>query len=109
MIGGKGADRSTPAWRQVYRALEHGQAKSSCNTKTVMTRFPPDIVDFAEMFVALQEKRHRADYAPFDLFYKSEIQQDIAGARDVIARFQRVPKKDRRAFCAFVLFRNRPA
>jgi len=45
-IGGKGADRSNPAWHQVYRALEHGTAKSACSHGKV-NKFPKDIQEFA--------------------------------------------------------------
>ena len=30
LVGGAGADRSRPAWRQAYRALQHGPARKRC-------------------------------------------------------------------------------
>jgi len=41
-----------------------------------MTQFPPSIQDFANMFVQMQEKRHRADYDPTDFHYKSSVQAE---------------------------------
>ncbi|GAA0581025.1 hypothetical protein [Caenispirillum bisanense] len=73
-----------------------------------ISRFPQDIRDFAAAFVTLQAKRHSADYDPFARFARSDVLQDIADARDVIARFRRVPAADRRAFAVFVLFKRRP-
>ena len=108
LVGSRSADRSRPAWRQVYRALEHGLAKNSCRNQTIIKRFPKDIEDFANAFVSLQEKRHLADYDPFSQFTKLEVNSDIAATRDAIERFQSVPIKDRRAFAVFVLFKSRP-
>lgn len=108
LIGSRSADRSRPAWRQVYRALEHGFAKNSCKNQTIMKKFPKDIEDFANTFVSLQRKRHSADYDPFSQFTKLEVKSDISATRDTIERFQSTPIKDRRAFAAFVLFKSRP-
>lgn len=108
LVGSRSADRSRPAWRQVYRALEHGLAKKNCKNQTIIKKFPKDIEDFANTFVSLQEKRHTADYDPFAQFTKQEVRSDIAATRNAIERFQSIPIRDRREFAAFVLFRSRP-
>jgi len=54
LIGSSGADRSKPAWRQVYRALDHGFAKNSCRNQEFIKKFPKDIEDFANSFVSMQ-------------------------------------------------------
>lgn len=82
-------------------------AKNNCKNQTVLKKFPKDVEDFANAFVALQAKRHLADYDPNEKFYKSEAKQDISEAEDVIGRFNAVSVKDRRAFAAFVLFKQR--
>ena len=69
--------------------------------------FPNDIQDFAGMFVEMQDKRHRADYDPDEVFYKSEVLEDIEEAADVLSRFQKVPVKYRRAFAVYVLLELR--
>lgn len=107
LIGGATADRSKPAWRQVYRALDHGLVKHNCRANEALKDFPKDIEDFANAFVTLQSRRHGADYDPQQVFTKSEVRQDIADAADVIERFYAAPIKDRRAFAAFVLFKRR--
>jgi hypothetical protein len=107
MVGGQGAIKSKEAWHQVYRALEHGVAKSACKDQTVLPKFPKAIQDFANTFVTMQAKRHKADYDPQERYYKSSVLQDIAEADDVISRFQKTSKMDRRAFAAFVLFKKR--
>jgi len=107
LIGGSNSERSKAAWRQVYRALEHGIAKSKCKKREVMKKFPKEIEDFANMFVTMQEKRHSADYDPFMQFTKSEVSADIVSVKIAIARFKLASTKDRRAFCAYVLLKDR--
>jgi hypothetical protein len=107
MIGGGGAARSDEAWKQVYRALEHGNAKNACKNQAVMKRFPKAIEDFGNKFLEMQLKRHVADYDPDGKFYKSAVLQDILDAETVIRAFRAAPTKDRRAFAAFVLFKLR--
>ncbi len=104
-IGGAGSDRSSPAWRQTYRALEHRVAKNNMKRDDVMDRFPPGIQDFANTFIRLQDKRHRADYDPLEDFRKTAVLTDIAECHAVIDGFQGSRVKDRRAFAA--LFKHR--
>lgn len=107
MVGGQNADRSKHAWKQVYRALDHGPAKTAC-VNGLIQKFPKPIEDFANTFAAMQSKRHDADYNPSVKLTKSEVVQDIASVERAIIAFGSEGTKDRRAFCAFVLFKNRP-
>jgi hypothetical protein len=107
LIGGQGATRSKHAWRQVYRALEHSAVSEACRKQTVIKKFPQHIEDFANLFVAMQAKRHLADYDPYGKFTKSVVNGDIATIEKVIRQFMRVPLKDRQAFSAYVLFKPR--
>lgn len=108
LVGGTSALRSRHAWRQTYRALEHGFAKSACKDGAIMAKFPKPIQDFANSFVAMQEKRHAADYDPSVRLTKSEVIADIALAKEAINEFQKAGIKDRRAFAAHILFKKRP-
>jgi hypothetical protein len=107
LIGGPGSTKSREAWSQTYRALEHGLAKNACKSGT-LSRFPQEIQDFANMFVTMQEKRHKADYDPNEKAFKSAVLLDIAQAEIVMEGFTSAPIKDRRAFAALVLFKPRP-
>ena len=108
LVGGNSAGRSKPAWRQVYRALEHGTAKDRCKNKNILSTFPDDIQDFASIFVWSQEKRQLADYDPgLRQFSQVEVMLDVLFVHDAIKRFQEASIKDRRAFAVFVLFKNR--
>lgn len=107
MVGGQNAAKSKHAWKQVYRALDHGPAKTACGNNLVQ-KFPKPIEDFANLFVVMQSKRHSADYDPTCKLTKSEVVQDIISVEQAIGAFSGADVKDRRAFCAFVLFKTRP-
>jgi hypothetical protein len=107
LIGGPGSKRSKPAWSQVYRALDHGTAKSACANETMIAKFPREIQEFSRAFVELQLKRHEADYDPDATMYKSAALANIAIVETVIKEFLNVPLKHRRAFAAWVMFKKR--
>lgn len=107
MIGTRSATRSEGAWRQTYRAVEHGHTKSVCGDAARMALFPREIQDFANTFTAMQLKRHEADYDPVPTLYKSSVITDIDTVSNAIEDFLSCPLKDRRAFAAYVLLRKR--
>ncbi len=102
LVGGPNSNRSEAAWQQAYRALQHRQARSRCQRRDI-EKFPIEIQEFANLFVLMQQKRHRADYAPDGDFYKDAVFQYVADAEYQISRFAKVPLKDRRAFAVYVL------
>ena len=106
LIGIAKPSRSQPAWRQVYRALEHGQAKQSMK-KSALQAFPQSIQYFSNYFVTLQEARHRADYDPASTFSRTEVLRYIGETKDAIRQFKSAAKSDKTAFAAFVLFKLR--
>ena len=108
LVGGAGAAKSAEAWRQTYRALDHGAAKAACKHTAIVSLFPKPLEDFANRFVTLQEKRHTADYDPKAKFLKTEVQTEVGLTRQAITDFVSAPVKDRRAFAAHVLFKRRP-
>ena len=105
IVGSSASRRSKPAWNQVYRALEHGFAKNACDN-SITKKFPQGIQDFANSFVSMQQKRHKADYDPYEKFFKSSVLSDIGIAETVIDAFERAPLKHRRAFVAYVLLKQ---
>ncbi|WP_293527340.1 hypothetical protein [Phenylobacterium sp.] len=80
---------------------------TACKDGNTIRKFPKAIEDFANTFVTMQSKRNSADYDPTARFTKSEVVQDIATARQAIVAFGAAASKDRRAFCAFILFKRR--
>ena len=108
MVGKTGAARRSHAWQRVYRSLNHGQARQICSNEETLNQFPEAIESFGDLFVAMQDRRHLADYAPNESFTKSSIIAEINEAENVIERFNAVDVQNRRAFVACVLFKNRP-
>ncbi len=107
LVGATPSGRSQRAWRQAYRALEHGLAKNRCSSGS-LGRFPPEIQDFGRLFVTMQRERHIADYDPDAAFSRGDVLSLIDETENVIIRFEEADGRDRRAFAVFVLFRLRP-
>lgn len=107
LVGGPNAAKSRHAWRQVYRALEHGFAKNACKNRTIVSKFPKPIEDFANTFLAMQIKRHSADYDPATRYVRSIVMQDIDTAKTVVEAYLGADRKDRLAFAIHILFKTR--
>ena len=107
LVGNRSSTRTTRAWQQTYRSLDHGRIKRQCSqrrTKRILARFPQEIQDFADLFVNLQRERHVADYDPLEEFSRNSVAQFVESARSTIAEFEQTARDDRRAFAVFVLF-----
>jgi hypothetical protein len=102
---GKANRRTIPvAWSQVYRALNHGRVRSACRSEAFKNGFPDKIRSFGRGFVALQVKRHDADYNPLlPKLSLATVLDDIATAEQIITDFRLATPLDRRAFCVFVM------
>ena len=95
------------AWHQVYRALEHGNAKSACLNNKAMQGFPHEIREFAVTFVDLQKARHQADYSYETRYAKEDTLAAIDRAADAIDQLKGANIEDRRRFVTHMLFRWR--
>ena len=107
VVGGARANRSHPAWRQTYRALQHRTAREHCERQIIIRRFPNEIQDLANVFVEMQKKRHSADYDPDAAFSKPDVIQSIHETENVIRHFPQASRKDRRAFAVYLLLNIR--
>ena len=107
LIGTTSQKRSSPAWRQAYRAVEHGHAKRQCNNQQIIGKFPDKIQAFAGQFVTLQEKRHQADYDPHSKFSKHDVKAAIKSAELAIKDLQSSTTDDKSAFAAWTVMKNR--
>lgn len=72
-----------------------------------MEAFSSAIVAFGTQLVQMQIRRHDADYNPHAAFLKSEVLSELSTTRQAIEDFCREPVKDRRAFAAYVLLKDR--
>ena len=107
LFAGAGANVDRRAWRQAYRAIQHGTVKNRCRQQDIMQTFPDAIRDFGDLFVEMQLKRHTADYDPDARFTKSDVVKDIDRVRNVISGFKAVAATHRRAFAVHVLLDQR--
>lgn len=71
--------------------------------RNTISKFPKEIQDFANTFVQMQLKRHKADYDPSERIFKSAVLADISTVQAAIDAFGNASLKDRRAFAALVL------
>ena len=105
LAGSAGKVGNRPAWSQVYRALEHGQARKRC--ENLPSWFPDEVREFGQTFAEMQSKRHLADYDPDRLVRKSEVVADLNDVRAVIDRFLGTSREVRRDFAIHVLMKMR--
>lgn len=103
---GTGTGVSQSAWRQAYRALEHARVKEACK-QAKAKGFPAAVVGFANAFVSLQEERHKADYDPYHSLSRATAISLVATAEAAIAGLKGAATKDRKAFCVWVVLRDR--
>lgn len=101
-----GPNRPDKAWTHTYRALQHGEAKSACEAVRNLN-FPNGIKSCADAFVALQQKRHDADYDPDDRVLRADALDAIQLAEDAVRNLRAPPKRDRRAFAVQILMKKR--
>ena len=107
LAGATSASSSQAAWRQTYRALEHGYARRQCEQHDVLREFPLEIRKFAQQFVSMQFQRHSADYDPEEQFLRIDVLNHVQETERVIAQFNDVPRPAQRAFAVYVLLRSR--
>ena len=110
LVGKTRKHRRESAWRQAYRALEHGYARSQCSHSDILSgnqKFSQQIQYFISSFTDMQRKRHQADYDPVGRWSKSDVLDDLDNAADASDEFEAAPLKDRRAFAVFVLLKSR--
>lgn len=107
LMGDDPQDRDESAWRQAYRALDHGFARRRCLQVLRSGRFSPPIQRLAGFVAVIQDLRHRADYDPDTSFVQQEVAAIITEADDYITAFRAVPDAERRAFAVYILMRER--
>jgi uncharacterized protein (UPF0332 family) len=107
LVGSTQRCRKTRAWRQVYRAVDHGFAAQQFRRTAVMKRFPAGLQTFAQQFVRLQAERHRADYDPVIRYTRKPALAIIDDAESAIRAFKAEPLSDRRAFAVWAVLKHR--
>lgn len=107
LAGSSSTNRNQPAWRQAYRALEHGHARNQCLNRPAMNMFTAEIRNFGQLFVFLQSQRHSADYDPYARFSRANVMGLIEATGEAMTRFENAAAADRRSFAIHILLRLR--
>ena len=107
LVGDNPQFRDQLAWRQSYRALEHGYGKRRCQSARGDGRFSPAVCELADRFALFQGRRHRADYDPDEIFTREEVLTAVTQVESAITDFSAVPAQERRAFAVYILMRER--
>ena len=105
LVGASGVTRNRQAWRQTYRALNHGYARRQFARQRMMNEFPIEARRFGKLFNEMQRRRHSADYDPFpqDAFHRESVLREIDTAERIINEFLALPADGRRAFAVYAL------
>jgi uncharacterized protein (UPF0332 family) len=102
LIGSTSEVHRTPAWRRVYRALNHSEAKKAC-VRSGQSNSSGDLLIFTTTFPDLQDLRHQADYDPNVRFQHSFVVAQVDEAEEALAALQRVGKAEQLDFITLAL------
>ena len=93
--------------RELCKEVQRSTPSSNFRPYTPVGGFGADIAAFAAAVVALQAKRHTADYDVMVRMNRSDAVLAIAEARAALARFDRASQQQRLAFLSLLLFSPR--
>ena len=102
-----GSQMGRELWNMAYRTIDHGPARNKCSDSVGMSRFSPDIQNFAAKLVDLQQRRHESDYNPGATFDRIQVTQIIDDAVDALAGFNNAPPDEIRLFITYLTSRPR--
>ncbi|MDE2764071.1 MAG: hypothetical protein OXQ94_05100 [Gemmatimonadota bacterium] len=95
------------SWTRVYRGLQHRQVHAQCRRGRLPGGLPSPIHRFATVIVAMQARRHSADYDPDARFAKSDVAAFLEMANRAIRDLEGATPAEKRALAIHVLFRER--
>jgi hypothetical protein len=107
----------TAGYSLLYRSFDHLRMKTVCEQIAVSTlsnrirrqlgraSVGPEVRQFANVFPALQEARHKADYDPSIDFLPFEVSSLISAAEFAMAAFDQVDPDERADILALMMVR----
>lgn len=111
--------RRTPEYGLAYRSMDHGWIRQLCTevakpnparriaALAPPTGFGPQLQALATAVVALQERRHEADYDPLLKVKTADALSAIRTARSAIRRLDRATAVRRKRFLTLLVFQPR--
>lgn len=106
LVGASQHARSSIAWDQAFRTLDHGPLASAAQ-KLQNLDMDPKLLAFFEAFAEAKQKREDADYSLAHDVDESDVLSSISTIAAALRTYRRVPVRDRRAGLAVILSRAR--
>ena len=107
-VGEDEQSRRKPAWRHIYRGVNHGTVLAGCRDKEFVRMFPYAFQFFAETYLSAHESRISVEYDPFGTIELSLVLKMISETETALEGFERSDRDDRKAFLARLMFPKRP-
>lgn len=102
-----GAWRPYPAFRHVYRSLDHGRARSVLDAARRDRDTDEAIKIVAEIFNDLQDKRHQADYDPGYRISSADLARVLADTGRAVSHIADIRPAERKFLAARLIGRTR--
>lgn len=102
-----GARRPWPAFRHVYRSLDHGAARRMLDSVRRDVRASEASQRLGALFGDLQDQRHAADYDPGYRIARRDLAALVASTSQVIAALDDLPRSERKLLAARLIGRTR--
>lgn len=99
--------RRKPAWRHIFRGVNHGTVLAGCRDKEFVRMFPYAFEFFAETYLNAHESRISSEYDPFDTYLLSNVLNMITETEKALNGFEVADCDDRKAFLARLMFPKR--
>ena len=102
-----GAWKPWPAFRHVYRSLDHAAARRTFEAARSRGGFSAGLIAIGDLFRLLQKERHAADYDPGYRVSRAEVLDRIERTVDVLQRLGELPLDERKLLAARLIGRTR--
>ena len=106
LVGQASTGSNADIWVEVYRSLQHREAKNRLASYTHL-RQNPAIQHFASVFGNIQSQREDADYNPLTRFARTDVTVLIDRCEAATRAFFNAPLQTRRLLAAHLLARTR--
>lgn len=94
------------AMRSLYRNVEHGHAERQCRKIIEEGKLSPEMLNFAQYYVSMKNKREEADYDPLSTFSIQKVRKDLQITETRLNAFWAADPAERAAFAFMIGLRR---
>jgi uncharacterized protein (UPF0332 family) len=95
-------------WEMAYRFPDHGRLKTAClDVKAATPPFSNLVLEFAAVFVRLQDVRIKADYSSHFAMTHQEAEALVVATEQILLTWAEVSEREQRRFTVFVCLKSR--